>query len=223
MKFSPETLEILDNFASINPSILFRVGNHLTTKSPVQNMAAVSKVAESFEREFAIYDLKKFLAVISLYRDAEFKFDDHQVVITSGKTKIKYTYADPEAIVKGTDPNAIPDLGKSYVEFTFTPEMFNAVTKASAVLSTSEISVKGDGSTISIKAFNKKDPTSDTYSVDIGETDKSFDIIFQKDSLKILPLTYNVTIHKTPKVSVAKFASDTVTYFISLDKDSSFS
>lgn len=223
MKFSPETLEILENFASINPSILFRVGNQITTKSAVQNMAAISKVSESFEKEFAIYDLKKFLAVLSLFDDAELKFEEHQAVIFSKKQKIKYTYADPEAIVVGTDPNAIPDLGKSYIEFTMTPELFNSVIKASSVLSTSEISVSGDGSLITIKAFNKKDPTSDVYQVDIGETDKNFNIIFQKDSLKILPKTYNVTIHKTAKVNVAKFASDNITYFISLDKDSSFS
>lgn len=222
MKFSPETLEILDNFCSINPSIMFREGSTVTTKSPVGNIAALAKVSESFEKEFCIYDLKKFLGVLSLFDDAELKYGDNQATISSKKTKIKYIYADPEAIVKGTDPKNIPDLGKSYVDFTLTPEIFNSVIKASSVLSTSEISIEGDGEKVLLKSFNKKDPSSDSYSLEIGETDKKFNIIFQKDSLKLLPLTYNVTIHKTPKVNVATFASDKITYFISLDKDSSF-
>lgn len=223
MKLSSETLDILDNFCSINPSIFFREGTTLTTKSPLGTIAAAANVTEKFDREFAIYDLKKFLGVLSLFDDAELVFDTNQVVVSSKKQKIKYTYADPEAIVKGTDPAKIPDLGKSYVQFTLTSEVLNGAIKASAVLSTPEISVAGDGSTISIKSFSKKDPTSDTYQVDIGETDKEFDIIFQKDALKIIPANYDVTIHKTPKVNIAKFSSPTVTYFISLDKDSKFS
>ena len=222
MKLSSETLDILDNFCSINPSILFREGSTVTTKSPLNTIAATANVSEKFEREFAIYDLKKFLSVLSLFKDAELNFEDHQVVVSSAKQKIRYTYADPEAIVKGPDAKSIPDLGKSYVGFTLTEEAFNDAIKASSILSAPEIAIIGDGKVMSIKAFSKKDPTSDIYYVEIGETDKEFQIIFQKDALKIAPANYEVSIHKTPKVNLAKFSSPSLTYFISLDKDSKF-
>ena len=57
MKLSARTLQILKNFATINPSLLFKPGNVLTTISPAKTMQAKARVTEQFDTQFAIYDL----------------------------------------------------------------------------------------------------------------------------------------------------------------------
>jgi hypothetical protein len=225
MKLSSETLDILDNFCSINTQILFRKGNVITSKSTLETVAATAEVPDTFDRDFAIYDLKKLLGVISLFDEPEVDFEEHQVVVSfkNNKQKIRYTYAAPEEITVGPDPSSLPDLGKSFINFSLKADVLKDALKASSVLGSSEIAVVGDGETISIKSFDKKNPTGDTSVVEIGETDKTFTVIFNNHALKVIPADYDVTIHKLPKLSLAKFVSQKVTYYIALDKDSKFS
>ena len=76
MKLSKETIEVLKNFASINSNILVNPGDTLTTVSPVKNVLAEAKVPESFPIQFGLWDLNKFLGVVSLFQDPEFVFDE---------------------------------------------------------------------------------------------------------------------------------------------------
>ena len=62
MKISSDTLALLKNFASINTNILVRQGNVLSTVSAGKNILSRATVAETFDREFAVYDLNNFLA-----------------------------------------------------------------------------------------------------------------------------------------------------------------
>ena len=57
MILDQRTLAILKNFATINPSIQFKVGSALATISPQKTVMARAKVDQEFERSFAIYDL----------------------------------------------------------------------------------------------------------------------------------------------------------------------
>ena len=222
MKLSENTIAILENFVSINPSILFREGNVISTKSPLNTIAAIATVDESFDQKFAVYDLKKFLSVISLFDDPELELGEKQVVISSGKQRIKYTYAEPEAIVVGPEPSAVPTFSNPMLQFTFTPQMMDSVLKASAVLSNPEIAITGDGTTMKVRSFDKKDPTSDTYQVEVGETDSVFNIIFAKEYLKMIPMTYQVSVYKTPKAILAHFKADNISYYVPVDSESKF-
>jgi len=69
MKLSNETLGILENFSSINPIILVRKGNQLKTISASKAVFAVADVEEEFEQQFAIYDLRKFIGCLSLFKE----------------------------------------------------------------------------------------------------------------------------------------------------------
>lgn len=68
MKLSSETLAILKNFATINPGIVFKEGNTLSTMSQQKNILADAIVNETFNYTFGIYDLNNFLSVISYSR-----------------------------------------------------------------------------------------------------------------------------------------------------------
>ena len=57
MELSTRTLEILRNFASINPNIVVSQGNKLTTMSIQKNLVAKAIIEETFPTTFGIYDL----------------------------------------------------------------------------------------------------------------------------------------------------------------------
>ena len=76
MKLSKKTLAILKNFATINQSIVVKPGNKLETISNVKDVFAKVEVEETFENNFAIYDLNEFLGVVSLFEDPDFEFSN---------------------------------------------------------------------------------------------------------------------------------------------------
>ena len=101
MNLSEKTFNLLKNFSSINQSILFKKGNTLRTMSVMKNILAEADIEEEFPRDFAIYDLVRFLNGISLYDEPEFDFaNDSYVTIRAGKNhRTRYFFADPSVIV----------------------------------------------------------------------------------------------------------------------------
>ena len=76
MKLSESTVEVLKNFSTINPSLVFKEGNLLRTVSPQKNILASSVVAESFPSDFAIYELNQFLGLNSLFDNGSIAFGE---------------------------------------------------------------------------------------------------------------------------------------------------
>ncbi len=97
VKISKRTLELLKNFASINSNILVKLGSTLSTVSPMKNLMGKAKVEETFDVEFGIWDLHKFLGTVSLFSDPHLTFDDGKVVISneSNTSQVVYHYSEP--------------------------------------------------------------------------------------------------------------------------------
>ena len=65
MKLSEHTISVLKNFSMINPSVLFKPGQVIQTVSPQKTVMAKAVVEENFPVEGAVYDLGRFLGVLS--------------------------------------------------------------------------------------------------------------------------------------------------------------
>ena len=61
---------------------------------------------------------------------------------------------------------------------------------------------------------DKKNDTSNSYSVDVGETDEEFCFCFKVENLKLLAGDYDVSLSKT---NVAQFQGDGIKYLIALE------
>jgi hypothetical protein len=220
MKISKKTLDILKNFATINSNILIKPGNTITTITPVKNVLAEAVVEETFDVEFGIWDLNKFLGVVSLFNDPEFEFEEKYVRICGSGGSVKYHYCEPKLL---TVPNKKINMPESAMNFVLTQKKFAELQKASSVLQVSDISVSNDGSLISMTAMDKADVSSNTYSIGVGEYggDNSFEMFFKIDNLKLLPGDYDVQICE--KV-VSKFSNQNMNlnYWIALEADSNF-
>lgn len=222
MKISKKTLDILKNYASINSNILVNAGNNITTISPVKNVLAEAKVEEKFDTSFGIWDLNKFLGVVSLFNDPEFEFEEKYVKIIGDKgSSVKYYYCEPKLL---TVPTKKINMPESVISFTLTQKNFAELQKASSVLQVSDIVVRNNEGTIQMTALDKADTGSNTYSIDVGEYDgdNNFEMYFKIDNLKLLSGDYDVEICE--KV-VSKFCHKTanLSYWIALESDSNFS
>ena len=220
-KISNQTLEVLKNFSSINANILVKEGNILTTISPVKNVMAEATVSAPFNQEFGIWDLNKFLGTISLFEDPEFQFEEKFVTISSSKNKssVKYYYSEPSLL---TTVNKQINMPESVVDCTITQKIFNDITKAASVLQVNDIAIRSNENELEIVAMDKKDSTSNSYSISVGDLphgDHDFCFYFKAENLKMLPGDYDVRI--TEKV-VSEFTNtnQSLKYWVALESDS---
>ena len=189
MKLSKGTLDILKNFSNINQSICFKEGTELSTLSIQKNILSRANVEEKFPKNFAIYDLSEFLSGLTLFEDPEFSFDnDNYVIIKDRKNSSRYFFADPSTIV--TPPENKVELPSQDVSFTVAWSDISNVIKAAAIYQIEDLAVVGDGSKIKLVVRDKKNDTSNSYAVDVGNTDKSFSFNFKVENLKSVSYTH---------------------------------
>lgn len=217
MKISTNTVNVLKNFAKINPSILIQEGNTLKTMSPSKTIMAKATVDTDFPKRFAIYNLDRFISTTSLFNDPNFDFGEKTVTIKEGDKKTDYVYADENTITKAPDREI--NLPSVDVTISLTNDHLKEVEKAAGVLGLPEILVVGDGSTVYLQAADSKNPTGDVYSVKIGETTKTFKAIFKSENIKIIPGNYEVTISSR---GISNFKGKEAEYWIAVEQSSSF-
>ncbi len=203
MKLSATTTSILKNFSNINPSIAIKPGSQLRTMATARSILATAVVEETFETPFAIYDLPKFISVISLFEEPDLAFGKNQVKISSGKQSVSYTYCDPTMII--TPPEKEINFPAGTTEFDLSPEEFTKLVRAASIMQMSSIALTGNGHDIRIRALNPDNPTSDIYDIVVGETSKTFNMIMDADTIKLIPKQFKVNI--SPR-GIVRFLSD---------------
>ena len=220
MKLSDKTISLLKNFSSINQSILFKEGSKLRTISVMKNILAEATVSEDFSKDFGVYDLNQFLNGLSLYNNPELDFrNDGYVVIKEGKSRSKYFFADPNVIVSPPDKDI--SLPSEDVYFEVSTDQLDKLLKASSIYQSPDLSAIGENGVIKLVVRDKKNDTSNDYSVIVGETDSEFCFNFKVENIKILPGTYEVVVSQKLLSRFTAKNSD-LTYYIAMEPDSTF-
>jgi len=217
MKIEVETLNVLKNFSKINPSILIQEGNVLKTISPTKSIMAKAQIKTDFPKRFAIYELDRFLANLSTFENPDFDFKDKHVDLLDGSSKLKYVYADENTVMKAPDKEIV--LPSVDVSFVLKDEDLKKVEKSAGINGLPEIVIAGDGKKVYIQAANTKNPSGTMYSVEIGETDKTFRAIFKAENIKIIPGDYQVSISSK---GISHFVGKEVEYYIAIEATSTF-
>ena len=220
MKLSDKTILLLKNFSSINQSILFKAGTKLRTMSVMKNILAEATIDEELPKDFGIYDLNQFLNGLSLHQSPELDFaKDEHVVIKEGKMRSKSCFADPSVIV--SPPEKEITLPSEDVSFSLTSQQLEKLKKAASIYQLPDISAIGDGGVVKLVARDKKNDTSNDFSIVVGETDKQFVFNFKEENLKIIPGSYDVVVSSK---LLSRFTAQNyeLTYYIALEPDSTF-
>lgn len=217
MKFDNRATQILKNFSTINPSIVFKAGNEIRTISQSKTILASATISTSLDKTFGVYDLPQFLSAISMFNDPEIVLGETSAVIKEGNEKLNYVYSEPSMILQAPEKNlTLPD---AEINFVLKNEVLVKAQKALSIIGSPEIAVEGDGEKIYLTALNTKNSGDSTYRAEVGETDKNFRMIFLAENLKILPGDYNVAISSK---GLSNFKCDDISYFIVVESSSEF-
>ena len=220
MKLSDKTLSLLKNFSGINQSILFKEGDKLRTISVMKNILAEATITETFPKDFGIYDLNQFLNGLNLHQTPELDFEnDKYVMIREGKSRSKYFFADPSVIVIPPDKEIV--LPSEDVCFVLNTQQLDKLLKAAAIYQLPDLSAVGEAGVVKLVVRDKKNDTSNDFSIVVGETDSIFTFNFKVENIKILPGSYEVVISQKLLSQFTSTDRD-LKYWIALEPDSQF-
>ena len=227
MILSDNTLEVLKNFASINPNLVFKPGQRLSTISEAKTIMAKAEIVEDFPQEFGIYDLNELLSVYGLIENPQVSFEDKSILISNtvgenvrtNQQKVRYFYAEQEIL---TTPQKDIQMPNAEVGVNITADVMSQIRKAAAVLGHTELMFSCDGGEITAKVFDEKDATANTFDITLDTTStETFDFVFSISNLKMLHGDYKVSI-SSRLISNWKNNNIPVEYFIALEKSSKY-
>lgn len=212
---SKSTIEVLKNFCSINKSIVIKPGNTVSTLSINKNILAIADVEEQFDTQISIYDLGVFLGGLSLFDAPKIDTTQSNYVTVSdqrGKSKTRFFYADPDIITQ--PPEKEISIPSEDVKFCLEAGVLQQLQRAASVYQLPDLCLFCSDGTMNLCVTDKKNDTSNSYSVEVGESDDDFCYCFKVENLKLLAGDYNVTISRQ---NVALFQGDGIKYFIALE------
>lgn len=217
MQFSEQTLTILKSFSAINKSILMQPGNELKTITPEKTLVAKATIPDQIPGSACVYDLSRFLSILSLHTNPDVEFGDKYFVITEGKRRTKYAFADVSMI--HTPPDKEITIPSADVQVDVSWEDLQSVVKAAGVLQFTEVAFVGQEGKVFLKAVDTSSANADDYGIEIGETADEFSIVIKTDNLKLLPQNYQVTLCAK---GISEFKGDSATYFVAIDTKSTY-
>jgi len=221
MKLSENTLSTLKNFAAINPNLVVKPGQVLSTIAEAKNIFAKATVEEEFPSEFGIYDLNEFLNVINLVgTNPEVQFENDSALISDGNVSATYRFADASILTAPTKAITMPDPD---VTLEISAEHLNQVRKAAGALGHSVVSIVSDGKSVQLVVRDPKNSSSNAFSIDLQGVDSSevFDLQFLIANLKVIGGDYKVNL-SSKLISQWINKNAAVEYYIALEKTSTF-
>ena len=197
MKLSETTITVMKNFSEIQKNLAVSPGNTLRTISDGNNIIAQAKVPEQFETPFSIFEITRFLGVLSLFNDPDISFHEKEMSIECDSNTVKYVYAEP-SILK-TPPEKNIELPSVDLDFVIREKDLNSVLRAARVMSLPDLTVRSDGKgAISIVAHDKKDRSNGEYAAEIDSSDITESVAatvdFKVDKLKFIQCDYRLRI-----------------------------
>lgn len=222
MNISNDTIKVLKNFAAINPNIVCKPGQKLSTISDAKNILASCTIPEDFPQEFGIYDLNEFLSVVGLMDNASLAFNDKFVTINGdNKQRMNYFFSAPEIL---TSPEKDLTMPEAEFKISLSMETLSNIRKAAAVLGHNELVISGDNGDVSAKVVDSKDATANSYEIHLDHNNdckNKFSFVVNIANLKLLEGDYFLMI-SSKLISSWQNTDFPVNYFIALEKTSEF-
>ena len=157
---------------------------------------------------------------MGLHQSPELDFEaNNYVVIREGKMRSKYFFADPNVII--TPPEKPIELPSEDVTFELSTDQLDKLLKAASIYQLPDLSVVGGEGVVKVLVRDKKNDTSNDFSIIVGDTESEFSFNFKVENIKILPGTYEVVVSQK---LLSRFSAKNydLTYWIALEPDSTF-
>lgn len=223
MQLSDRTLQVLKNYATINPNIVFRAGNELMTISVARNVLSKATLDEEVPVDFGIYDLNEFLSVLNLVDNPTLEMKPSYVLVSDsvGRSNVKYYFSDPDML---TVPQKEIIMPETEVNFVLDTDTMGKLKRAASALGHGEISITPSGGSVRLSVVDTTDSTSNAFSIDVEgdyDEDASFNFVLNVNNLKIVNEDFAVGI-SSKLISNFKSQQSAIEYFIALEKTSTY-
>lgn len=218
-EISKATTRLLDNFAGVSNSILLTEGKQQRTLAAGKSVLAIADLPEAWPRPTGIYDLGGFLRTLSLFDSPQVQFNDDAMLISQGRSRMKYRYSDPSTIQTVT-AKELEKLTKDNpaVEFALPEAVLALLKKACALQDLSDVTIDVADEII-VRATSEKNPSSNAFE-HVVENAKRYNPTFQRKlTVKrehvdmLLPGNYTVAL-STWKWAYVTHATEPVKYFV---------
>lgn len=220
MILTDDTMSILKNFSTINPSILIREGNVLRTMQAKKRLLAQKTVDNVFEREVGIADLPQFLATTTLFEESpQITFADDMITLSDNGRRVLYKTASPDVLAVPPNKNMV--IPSQDVHLTLTWDVISNLLKACSVLGRPCLGFvsKGDGqvSMVCIDPEKEGSVFEETRFDSDCPANYRFEMYMYVSDMKMLPGDYDVVLARR---GVAQFTrqGDDLVYWITVDK-----
>jgi gp45 sliding clamp, C terminal len=213
MKLSEQTLSLLKNFASINPSIKFKAGSEIRTVSTGGEMVAKATIDAEFPQDFCVYDLSRFLQCATLIGTPELEFGDNTVTMIGENNAIHYGFTDP-TLIDGANYSKVYPIETLVCEVEISQQKLQKIKQAASVLGVPNISLVGDGRSINLVAHDVKNKSADRYKVLVGTTDKKFTVNYKVLDFKMISDDY---VLRVSDGIITEFTGNLATYVVAAE------
>ena len=221
MQISKDTMTKLKNFATINPNLVYDGNGKLKTISEAKNILASADV--DIDKALSIYDVNEFLSIVGLVDNGDITINDNDCVVSNGKSKVRYVFADPAIL---TAPQKDITMPPADYTCTLTQEDIESIQKAASTLGHNTLRIaftesnKGSIKVVDSTGASKNDFT--LKEIDANGTYQeslrfSFDILI--NNLKLIAGNY--TVYLSSKL-ISKWEGEKASYFIALEGTSTY-
>src|SRR4051812_36641221 len=106
LTLNDQALKTLKSFAAINSGMVFKPGKRFEVAHQLKEVIGFADVGVEIPSKFAIYDVTKFLGVMSLHdKDSlALEVSDTIVLLKSKRATTKYRVTDPTNVTSIPDP-----------------------------------------------------------------------------------------------------------------------
>ena len=119
-------------------------------------------------------------------------------------------------------PTSDVNMPEIDIKFEFTQDDLNTVKTMASILQKGDLKVTSNGDIISLTIWDKNDPTTNTFTLDVGNGDGStYDMYFKVENLKLFTGDYDVEISQKA-ISHFSHKDLDLQYWIALEPDSVF-
>lgn len=197
VNLSKQTILVLENFATINSSIVFKKGNVIKTISNAENILGEYVCEENFPQDFAIYDLSQFLCGISILEYPTLVFDNDDYVTLKGRNiSLKYYFSDPQITLKVAPEKSVKFPGAN-LEFSLDNDVLKKAYMITDKFKLGDMSFCSKDGNVFIEVSDREMDTANKCKFDLpsGTSTGDYSLNMKMDNLRVnRHASYNVRV-----------------------------
>lgn len=216
LKLSERTLQLLQNFEGICPSVVLQSGKVLRTINDSSTVIAIAQIEEDFPFEFPIMDMGKLLSILRLpnFKACELDFTADMITIRGSNAEVNFWRSAKELAAVPPD-----ELTTDTVVFqaTITAEQMKEFTRACSALGHKTARLVNKGGKAMMVGVTTTLDNSNNYTLHLGETALG-DCCVNLDvgNLKFVESEYTVSADNDQQIVHFQAKDATLNYFVGM-------